>query len=68
MNRWTLAVAVLLSASLVDGSSEPLEAEDAATLLKEAQSLFKPLASARPESPELPARVALGRMLFFDPR
>lgn len=70
MKRWTLAVVVLVSASLVGAWLEPLEAEDDVTLLREAQSLFKPLpsASGTPDIPSLPMRVALGRMLFFDPR
>jgi cytochrome c peroxidase len=68
MKPWTLVVVLLLSAPLVDAWFEPLEAQDDATLLKVAQSLFKalPSASGTPDSPS--ARVALGRMLFFDPR
>ena len=70
MKRWALAIVVLLGASLGGAWFEPLEAEDNATLLKQAQSLFKPLpsASGTPDMASLPARVALGRMLFFDPR
>ena len=67
MKRWAL---VLLGASLVGAWFGPLGAEDDAPLLKQAQSLFKPLpsASGTPDMAGFPARVALGRMLFFDPR
>ena len=70
MKRWTVVVVVLVSTSLVGARFDPLEAEDDVTLLREARSLFKPLpsASGTPDIPGLPARVALGRMLFFDPR
>jgi cytochrome c peroxidase len=40
------------------------------SLLTRARALFKPLPKdfATPDAPVTPARVALGRMLFFDPR
>jgi cytochrome c peroxidase len=71
MKRGTVAVVVgLVVALLVAAASETLHADDDATLLKQAQTLFKPLprTMGAPDLPTAPARVALGRMLFFDPR
>lgn len=47
-----------------------LAVEDDATLLKQAQALFKQLPKnmGTPEFPVTPERVHLGRLLFFDPR
>src|SRR5438128_5522976 len=71
MKRETVAgTAMLVTALLVAAVSERLHAEDDAALLKQAQALFKPLPQTMgtPDFPTTPARVALGRMLFFDPR
>jgi cytochrome c peroxidase len=71
MKRETIIVVVgLVMALLLAAASETLTADDGATLLKQAQALFKPLPRAMGTSdvPTAPARVALGRMLFFDPR
>jgi cytochrome c peroxidase len=71
MKRVSIVVMVGLAVGLlVVAVSETLHADDDATLLKQAQALFKPLpeAMATPDVPTSPARVALGRMLFFDPR
>ena len=59
----------LLVGLFVSAAFETLHADDDAALLKQAQALFRPLPRTmgtfdRPS----PARVALGRMLFFDPR
>jgi cytochrome c peroxidase len=69
--RGTLPVVVGLVAVLVMApASETLPADDDATLLTQALALFKPLprTPSPPDLPATPARVALGRMLFFDPR
>jgi cytochrome c peroxidase len=54
----------------VTGSALPIDRDDDADLLQQARSLFKPLPKdmATAEFPVAPARVRLGRMLFFDPR
>src|SRR5262252_7672434 len=55
---------------LVTASFEAQRADDDAALLKQAQALFRPLpyTTGTAGRPTAPARVALGRMLFFDPR
>ena len=60
----------LLVGLLVTAAFETLRADDGAALLKQAQALFKPLppTMGTADRPTAPARVALGRMLFFDPR
>jgi len=62
--------AVLIATVLVTVTFQAVRAEDAAILLTRAQALFQPLPqevdTASP--PTSPARVALGRMLFFEPR
>ena len=60
-----LGVALALASS-VAWSATP----DDETLLKQAQALFKPLPKdmGTAEYPITPERVALGRLLFFDPR
>jgi cytochrome c peroxidase len=71
MMRGAVSVVVgLVVPLLVAAASQTLHADDDATLLKQAQALFKPLPPAMGPSdpPTTPARVALGRMLFFDPR
>jgi len=68
--RALAAIVVLVTALLVAAVSERLHAEDDAALLKQAQALFKPLPQTMGtrDSPTPAPRVALGRMLFFDPR
>ena len=71
MRRGTVAgMSVLVTALLAAAVFESLYAEDDAALLKQAQALFKPLPQTMGtrDFPTTPARVALGRMLFFDPR
>jgi cytochrome c peroxidase len=71
MNRGTVAgIAVFVTAVLGAALTERLHAEDDAALLKQAQALFKPLPQTMgtSEFPTTTARVALGRILFFDPR
>src|SRR5262245_38670047 len=71
MRRRRLAGTAVLSMALCFASvSDRLHAEDDAVLLKQAQALFKPLPQTMGtlEFPVTPARVTLGRMLFFDPR
>lgn len=65
VGRFVLSILAFLTAS----SSSAAPADDQA-LLKQAQTLFKPLPgdAATAEFPITPERVALGRMLFFDPR
>jgi cytochrome c peroxidase len=60
----------LLVGLLVTAAFETLRADDDAALLKQAQALFKslPPTMGTADRPIAPARVALGRMLFFDPR
>jgi cytochrome c peroxidase len=60
-----LAIVALLMTSAPWAASPRDEA-----LLKQAQALFKPLPQnmASADYPVIPQRVALGRMLFFDPR
>jgi cytochrome c peroxidase len=64
------AGAVLIAIVLVTSTGQAVRAEDAAVLLTRAQALFQPLPQEMDtaESPTSLARVALGRMLFFDPR
>jgi cytochrome c peroxidase len=51
-------------------SSPTVASQDDSALLQQAQSLFRPLPAnfATKEFPITPDRVALGRLLFFDPR
>jgi cytochrome c peroxidase len=65
-----VSVVLVVAAGRVTGSIFPMGADDDAALLQQAQSVFKPLPKdmATPEFPVTPARVRLGRMLFFDPR
>src|SRR5262245_28718328 len=62
--------AVLVATLLLVAVSQKLGAEDQATLLKQAQSLFTPLppTTSTPDVPATTSKVTLGRMLFFDPR
>jgi cytochrome c peroxidase len=52
------------------GSARPVDRDDDADLLQQARNVFKhlPKDMATAEFPVAPARVRLGRMLFFDPR
>src|SRR5215813_14265786 len=71
MKPRVIAVMVMLVTALFGaaGAQKP-RAEDDVALLKQAQSLFKPLprTMGNQDLPTTPERVALGRMLFFDPR
>lgn len=66
--RWgaLLTVAMIGSVTLTGAAV----AADDAELLAQARQLFKPLPqiAVSPENPVTPAKVRLGRMLFFDPR
>jgi len=66
----TRAGVVLVATVLVTVAFQAVRAEDVAVLLTRAQMLFQPLPQEMDPaaSPTHPARVALGRMLFFDPR
>src|SRR5262245_9924272 len=71
MKRETVTVmAALVTTLLVATVSTKLHAEDEGALLTKAQGLFRPVPltidTLGPST--TPARVALGRMLFFDPR
>src|SRR5215510_8227371 len=71
MKRGPVAVVVVLvTASLIAAVFHGPHAEEDVALLRQARSLFNPLPKAIGirNLPTLPARVALGRMLFFDPR
>ncbi len=71
MSIFTLGlVALAVIAEGVTGSALPIDGDDDAELLQQARTVFKPLPKdmATPEFPVTPARVRLGRMLFFDPR
>ena len=61
---------VVITTVLVTVTFQAVRAEDAAGLLIRAQALFQPLPqeAETAASPTSLARVALGRMLFFDPR
>jgi cytochrome c peroxidase len=61
---------VISIAGLVAGSTIARDDVDAARLLEEAQGFFRPLPKdmATADFPATPARVRLGRSLFFDPR
>jgi cytochrome c peroxidase len=61
---------VLVTTVLVTVAFQTVRAEDMAVLLTQAQMLFQPLPQEMDPAalPASPARVALGRMLFFDPR
>ncbi len=66
LTHWLAPLGVIV----VFGCVGMAAAADNQALLKQAQALFKPLPQdmATPEFPLTPERVALGRMLFFDPR
>src|SRR5262252_3928588 len=68
--RAIAVMAVLVTALFVAAESQKPRAEDDVALLKQALSLFKPLPQTlgTQDLPTTPARMALGRMLFFDPR
>src|SRR5215510_12661037 len=68
--RAIAVMAVLVTALFVAAESQKPRAEDDVALLKQALSLFKPLPQTldTQDLPTTPERVALGRMLFFDPR
>ena len=59
----TISMAVLMSPASAAGNAED-------SLLAQARALFNPLPKnmATPQYPATPARVALGRKLYFDPR
>src|SRR5262252_9450187 len=68
MKPRVIAVMVMLVTALfVAAGAQKPRAEDDVALLKQAQSLFKPLPRTM-GTQDAPARIALGRMLFFDPR
>ena len=69
-HRRLAGTALLIMALCLASVADRLHAEDDEALLKQAQALFKPLPQTMetPEFPVTPARVALGRVLFFDPR
>jgi cytochrome c peroxidase len=67
--RVVMVVGGLVAAILVAAGGTALHAEDAAAPLAQAQALFKPISRVETaDLPTAPAQVALGRMLFFDPR
>src|SRR6516165_9032008 len=72
--RAGIAAAATVCIGVAAGVLAPMtfgqRAEDDANLLKDARGNFDPLPkdAATRESPVTPDRVALGRMLFFDPR
>jgi cytochrome c peroxidase len=70
MKREMVVVIAALAGLLVGAVSQQLRAEDDTAVLKQAQTLFRPLPETlgTPELPSSPERVALGKMLFFDPR
>src|SRR5215470_1748009 len=73
MNRLRISAtagAMLTAGLLAAGAFQRSGAGDDASLLAEAQALFKPLPQdmGSPEYPTTSARVAVGRALFFDPR
>ena len=65
-----VVIAALATALLVGAVSQRVRPEEDTALLKQAQTLFRPLPETlgTPELPTTPERVALGKMLFFDPR
>ena len=65
-----VSVVLAVVAGRVTGSPLLLNADDDAELLQQARGVFKPLPKdmATAEFPITPARVRLGRMLFFEPR
>src|SRR5215475_3029074 len=73
MNRRTITAitgTVLIAALLVTGTFPGLGAQEEAALLQQAQAVFQPLPQdmGTPEFPTTPGLVALGHVLFFDPR
>ncbi len=67
----TKTVLLLACIGLVAASAAVVSAEDAEqALLERARQVFKPLPpdASTPERPITPARVALGKALFFEPR
>jgi cytochrome c peroxidase len=61
--------AIVLGSIAVFGISAAVAADDV-SLLKQAQQIFRPLAKdiSAPGTEEMKERIALGRLLFFDPR
>ena len=61
---------VTVATSIIVATIPARAASNDAQLLQDAQRVFKPLPkdAVTPDSPIAPERVALGRMLFFDPR
>src|SRR5262245_13666092 len=71
MTRKAIVIVVgLVTASVVTALSQTLHADDDEALLERARALFTPLSPAGDAAGRstAAARVALGRMLFFDPR
>ena len=68
--RVAIAGTVLIAAFLITGAFQWLGAGEESALLRQAQAVFQPLPPdmGTPQFPTTPARVALGRVLFFDPR
>lgn len=66
--RSTIIVSAVVLAAL--GVSSGAVAADERALLEQARQHFKPLPAdmGSPQAPVLPERVALGRLLFFEPR
>jgi cytochrome c peroxidase len=62
-----VVVGGLVAAILVAAAGQTLHAEDAGALLAQARAIFKPISRVGTADPPA-AQVALGRMLFFDPR
>jgi cytochrome c peroxidase len=65
-----VSVVLAVVAGRVTGSPFPIVGDDDGELLQQARGIFKPLPKdmATAEFPVTPARVRLGRMLFFEPR
>lgn len=62
---------LIVIASLATGPAWPQSSTATTDLMKQAQALFKPLPDQPPAlegNPATPAKVALGKMLYFDPR
>jgi cytochrome c peroxidase len=67
---WLLPIVISVATALATSFAAARDDSDDASLLKEARTHFKPLPKemATTEFPVTPARVELGRKLFFDPR
>ena len=62
---------LIVVASLATSPAWPQSSTPAPDLMKQAQGLFKPLPDRPPAldgNPMTPAKIALGKMLYFDPR